>query len=118
MSYDLSLIDPVTKEKLQLDEKHHMKGGTYQLGGTIEARINITYNYSKHFAQVLPPKGIRSLYGLSGAESIPILKKAISLLGDDITTNYWDSTEGNAKKALYQCLALAQLRPDGVWDGD
>lgn len=32
--------------------------------------------------------------------------------------NYWDATEGNAKRALLQLVALAKLRPDGVWDGD
>jgi hypothetical protein len=62
--------------------------------------------------------GIRSIYGMSGAESIPVLKKAIELLGDDVSGNYWDATEGNAKKALIQLLALAQMRPDGLWSGD
>lgn len=31
----------------------------------------------------------------------------------------WDCslvTEGNAKKALYGLLALAKLRPDGIWE--
>ena len=27
-------------------------------------------------------------------------------------------TEGNAKRALFGLIALAQLRPDGVWEGD
>ena len=35
MSYDIELIDPVTKESIELDEPHHMRGGTYALGGTI-----------------------------------------------------------------------------------
>ena len=32
--------------------------------------------------------------------------------------DYWKATEGNAKRALCQLRALAQLRPDGVFDGD
>ena len=121
MSYDIALVDPVTKEVLILDAPHHMRGGTYRLGGTDEAHLNVTYNYSKHFYRIMGEKGIRAIYGMTGAESIPVLEKAISQLGDDVANyrpNYWTPTEGNAKKALLQLLALAEMRPDGVWDGD
>lgn len=48
-----------------------------------------------------------------------MLEKAISALGDDVDdSDYWHATEGNAKRALYGLLALAKMRPDGVWDGD
>ena len=39
-------------------------------------------------------------------------------LGDDVNPDYWKSTEGNAKRALLQLLAMAKIRPDGIWDGD
>jgi hypothetical protein len=55
---------------------------------------------------------------MTGAESVVLLKSAIAQLGDDVADDYWEPTEGNAKRALTQLLALAQLRPDGVWDGD
>ena len=29
MSYDISLVDPVTKETLIMDSPHQMRGGTY-----------------------------------------------------------------------------------------
>lgn len=32
--------------------------------------------------------------------------------------DYWEPTAGNAIKPLYKLIAMAQLRPDGVWDGD
>ncbi|MBQ6392180.1 MAG: hypothetical protein IJH60_01570 [Eubacterium sp.] len=32
--------------------------------------------------------------------------------------DYWEPTAANAMKPLYQLLAMARLRPDGVWDGD
>ena len=32
--------------------------------------------------------------------------------------DYWESTAANAMKPLYQLLAMAKLRPDGVWNGD
>jgi hypothetical protein len=117
VSYDLSLCDPVTGVELELDAPHHMRGGTYALGGSAGASLNVTYNYSSHFYRVMD-KGIRGLYGLTGAQSIPVLDKAIGLLGDDVDGNYWNGTEGNAKRALKQLRALAQMRPDGVWRGD
>ena len=55
---------------------------------------------------------------MTGAESIPVLERAISALGDDVASDYWIPTEGNAKRPLTQLLAMAQLRLDGVWKGD
>lgn len=118
MSYDISLVDPVTRETLLVESPHHIRGGTYAIGGTTEAWINITYNYGRFYRQVFGPKGIRTIYGMTGAESIPVIKAAMDKLGDDVDPNYWEPTEGNAKRALAGLLALAQMRPDGVWDGD
>lgn len=141
MSYDITLNDPVTKEPIQLDAPHQMQGGTYAVGGTTEAWLNITWNYADWYyrAGVFAPtreesKGIiRTIYGMSGAQSIPVLQKAIKTLEsltEDISdekrqqceaqgaTGYWMPTRQNAIKPLYQLLALAQMRPDGVWDGD
>ncbi len=118
MSYDISLRHPVAKEVLEMDFPHQIKGGNYAVGGTQEAWLNVTYNYAEHFYNVLGEKGIRTIYGMTGAESIPVLKAAMKKLGDDVDEDYWKSTEGNAKAALAGLLALAQMRPDGVWDGD
>ena len=136
MSYDISLTDPVTGETLQLDTTHHMRGGTYAVGGTTAAHLNVTWNYAPHYYRVFKPAplrpgvdqyhaneggtvgGIRSIYGLTGAESIPVLQHAIDQLGNDTHPDYWEPTEGNAKRALKKLLALAQMRPDGVWNGD
>lgn len=118
MSYDINLCDPVTHDVLELDDPHDMRGGTYAMGGTREAHLNVTYNYGSAFRKVLGEGGIRTIYGMTGAESIPVLQRAADQLGDDTTGNYWDDTEGNAKRALYKLIALAKLRPDGVWDGD
>jgi hypothetical protein len=118
MSYDIDLKDPITKEVLESPAPHHLRGGTYAVGGTTELHLNVTYNYGKHYYRLLGDKGIRSIYGKTGAESISILQKAADQLNDDIDPNYWEATEGNAKRALLQLIALAQMRPDGVWDGD
>lgn len=118
MSYDIYLKDPVTKETVTLDAPHQLRGGTFAVGGTPEAWVNITYNYSKHYSKVLGKDGIRSIYGMTGAESIPIIKGSAAKLKDDVSDDYWEPTEGNAKRALLQLVALAQMRPDGIWDGD
>lgn len=118
MSYDIHLLDPVSKKVIEFDTNHQIKGGTYAMSGTTEAWLNITYNYGKHFYRVMGDDGIRSIYGNTGAESIPILESAIEQLGDDIDPDYWKPTEGNAKRALCGLLAFARMRPDGIWDGD
>lgn len=118
MSYDIELVHPITKKCLELDAPHHMKGGTYRLGGNDFAALNITYNYGEHYYRVFGEQGIRTLYGLSGADSIPLLESAIAKLGDDVDEDYWEPTEGNAKLALQQLLALAKMRPEGIWQGD
>lgn len=117
MSYDIELTDPTTGHRIVLDQPHQMRGGTYAIGGDSVAHLNVTYNYARHFGSV-GEKGIRSIYGKTGAESIPMLQAGISALGDDVSEDYWEPTEGNAKAALRQLLALAQMRPDGVWIGD
>lgn len=118
MSYDIDLTHPVTGEVLQIDELHQMKGGTYCLGGMTEASLNITWNYGSRYRAAFGDEGIRTIYGMTGAESLPVLKTAADQLGDDRDDDYWKPTEGNAKAALLQLITLATLRPDGIWRGD
>jgi hypothetical protein len=118
MSYDICLKNPKTGKPIQFEERHQLKGGTYEAGGSHEAWLNVTYNYSEHLSRVLEEKGIRVLYGKTGKDSVPILKKAISKMKGVPDRDYWAATEGNAKKALQNLLALAKMAPQGVWDGD
>lgn len=119
MSYDIDLSDPVTGATIKFENKHHMTGGTYAVGGTNYASLNVTYNYAPHYYRVfVGGKGIRTIYGLTGTESIPLLDTAIAQLSDDTSNDYWEPTEGNAKQALLKLKAIAQMRPDGIWDGD
>jgi len=121
MSYDIKLVDPITEETIEFDSPHHMKGGTYQVGGTTRAWLNITYNYSKYYYAALPEtkeKGIRTIYGMTGAESIPLLKRMAETLSDETDPDYWKATEGNAKRPLLQLIAMAQMYPAGIWKGD
>mgnify|MGYP006978086123 CR=1 FL=1 len=140
MSYDIFLKDPVTNKTLCTKFNHEMTGGTYAIGGTNELWLNITYNYARWYyhagvfaATKEESKGIRTIYGKSGAESIPILRSAIAALQaleEDISEQdrlacisvgadgYWMPTKENAIRPLYQLLSMAYLRPDGIWDGD
>ena len=133
MSYDIQLLDPITKKVVDINDPHFIRGGTYQLGGSTELRLNITYNYSKILHRVLQPDlvpsltekktdrydtGIRSLYGMTGLEATPILEEAISQLADDVSSDYWEATEGNVKRALNNLLTLCKMRPDTIIDGD
>lgn len=208
LSYDIYLVDRVTKETIQLPVKHMMTGGTYRadydpVTGEFEkaaisdAHLNITYNYSGYYYDATdgdprfaheevseyyadgttgPTKteyGIRGLYGKTGAESIQMLQDMIERIlskyktidgkwidteregsrfistdnGEELDLfadilrrgldkhdyseetytymqnegpcdDYWEATAANAIRPLYQLIAMAQLRPDGVWVGD
>lgn len=141
MSYDITLKDPVTHEVIEFDEPHQMKGGMYAIGGTKEAWLNITYNYANYYYSATEgddrffgklwyeePKnlGIRGIYGKTGAESIRMLHDMICRIepmpdekcDDPDCKGYWKPTAKNAIKPLYQLIAMAQMRPDGIWDGD
>ena len=168
MSYDIWLNDPVTNQRIEFDSVHDMRGGTYALGGTREAWLNITYNYADYYYEVFDEDGIRHIYGMTGAESIPVLRIMIDQItnryqkdGQWISTmrtkarfldengnefrdiveavrsgreykteeyevevsegpneDYWEDTAANAIRPLHQLIAMAQMRPDGIWGGD
>lgn len=40
------------------------------------------------------------------------------IVNEGPTDDYWEDTAGNSVKPLYQLLAMAKMRPDGIWDGD
>ena len=126
MSYDINLLDPITKEIIEINDAHFLRGGTYKIGGSKALTLNITYNYSKILHRVIQLKntpseyktGIRSLYGMTALETIPILEAAISNLKDDVDEDYWKATEGNTKRALNNLLTMCKMRPDAIVDGD
>lgn len=126
MSYDIDLLDPITKKVIEINDAHFLRGGTYKMGGSTELSLNMTYNYSKFLHQVIQPEstpsedksGIRSLYGMTALEAIPILETAISNLKNNFDKDYWKPTEGNTKRALNNLLTMCKMRPDAIIDGD
>ena len=59
-------------------------------------------------------------------ELVGAINKGIEYVEKDVTvkvnegvnSDYWESTAGNAIRPLFQLIAMAQLRPDGIWKGD
>lgn len=116
MSYDVSLKDARTGETVELPIAHDIRGGTYQVGGTSRAWLNVTYNYCGILRSVLPEGGLYELQGKTVEETIPLLKEAIEKLAPDDEEDYWKETSGNVRKALEGLLKLALASPiDSIW---
>ena len=109
MSYDIR-IKRYDGTAVQLRERHNCTGGTYALGGTCEAWLNVTYNYSAIFHRLLGEKGIRTIYGMNIKTARPVLESAIVKLGNvKPDADYWKACDGNAKKALQDLVTLTDL---------
>ena len=67
---------------VELKERHVITGGTYALGGTTEAWLNITYNYWRIFHRLFGEDGITTIYGLNVKDARTILVGAAARLGD------------------------------------
>ena len=115
MSWDITLVDKDTGKVIEFDKPHNIRGGTYIVGGTTLAWLNVTYNYHDIFTKVFGKKGIRILENKTAKESIPILEKAIQKLKNNVSRDYWKPTEGNVKKALKGLLRLAKKAPSAIW---
>lgn len=118
MGHDVEIVSKKTRKTLWKRNVHHIRGANYPLGGSNEAHISITFNYWNHFVKVLGEEGIRTIYGMSSKQSIPLLTECIEKLEDSHSNSYWEPTEGNARKALISLRELARLYPDGIWAGD
>lgn len=61
MSYWVKLLD---KKGKVCQVERHSEGGTYVMGGTTDAELNITYNYSEPYSEYLDEKqGLKFLNG-------------------------------------------------------
>ena len=117
MSYDISLVDH--KTKVPVSVVPHEEGGTYVVGGTPRADLNITYNYSKFYCEhVSQEHGIRWLYGKTGREVVDTLETAVAALGTERDNDYWKASPGNAGYALSILLQWAKSYPEAVFEGD
>lgn len=112
MSYNVYLQDnnggPLTVPK-------HTEGGTYTVGGTIEAELNVTYNYAQWFIQAGLLESLRSLDKKKGKDAISMLSAAVAFLGVKRDSDYWKATAGNAGHALNILLDWCRIHPDGIF---
>lgn len=107
MSYWIYLKDG-GEDGATLPVESHEEGGTYCLGGTPEAMINVTYNYAKHFT-------FRDLHLKKAKETEPALAAAVEKLGTKQDDDYWKPTEGNVGYCCKILLDWAKQHPEGVW---
>lgn len=113
MSYWITFVDAQAGTTLTLPERHE-EGGTYVLGGTDEASLNITYNYGRLMAE--HHVHIRDdLHGKRAVDTIPALAAAVAALGSDPDSDYWQPTSGNVGRCCAVLLRWAQDLPDGIW---
>jgi hypothetical protein len=85
------------------------EGGTYALGGSTEAELNVTYNYGKHFA-------FRDeLDGKKASEVTALMETKIAELGTEQSADYWEASPGNVGHALATLLSWARRYPEAVF---
>ena len=91
-------------------------GGTYVVGGSTDANLNITYNYSALYHEYLDKdKGLEYLNRKSAKTCIPKLEKAVEALGTERASDYWLATLGNAGYALSILLKWAKAYPEALF---
>ena len=97
--------------------KKHNEGGTYAIGGTDSADLNITYNYSQDFRKVIGYKESFSewLTGKKAKDIISVLENAVNTLGVERSEDYWASDSGNAGYALNILLGWARQYPEAIF---
>ncbi len=113
MSWWISLVD---KDDNSVSVERHTEGGTYAMGGTEEATLNVTYNYRGKFQEVgirLPPGG--NLHARRAKDTVAVLKNAVAELGIKRSDDYWRPTRGNAGHALSILLGWARQHPEARW---
>ncbi len=90
------------------------EGGTQQIGGSNQAELNITYNYSQfYFDKLDSEQGLRWLDGKLAEEVLPRLVVAASKLYEQgpRDPDYWKATPGNAAFALGILCGWAIMNP-------
>lgn len=96
---------------------NHTEGATVAIGGVMEADLNVTYNYSKHFYECLDKEhGLRALNGQRAGDWLKRMEGAVLKLGDKRDPDYWKDTPGNAGHALNVLLKWAAQYPDATWE--
>lgn len=102
MSWTLSLVDKNGNTCISKKKRENL-GTMVCLDGTQEMEFNITYNYSSYFKDYLGEKGLDILDGMTGEQSIVVLRLvAVGLYRDyyDMLSDKWNVTVRHEKKAF------------------
>ncbi len=86
------------------------------IGGTTDAWLNVTYNYSKHIWKYFPKKGLKQLNGKKAQDIEETLRKAVKELGTERVDDYWEPSEGNVGYALSILLSWCAIHPEGIFE--
>jgi len=92
-------------------------GGTYAIGGTDRAELNITYNYGVRFREAWDGVGLKeALNDRRAGDVVVALDLAVAHLGIEPDDDYWEPTAGNAGRALARLSEWAHQHPDAVFE--
>lgn len=95
--------------------EHFEDGGTLRIGGTDEAELNVTYNYGGEFRKALGRGFRETLNGERAGDVLALLEKGVEILGTERSSDYWESTPGNAGAVLQRLAEWARQYPDAVF---
>lgn len=86
--------------------------------------FNYTYNVSGMWYDCYPEKGIRKHYGMTGKDSLSVLRKLRSHMEDNTErlkemnpTNGWGDFH-SALDFVSSLIGAALRNPDEIWEGD
>ena len=96
MGYSLWLQDK--NGQVCQGKKRENLGNMVCIGGTTELEFNITYNYSTYYyeAEGFEKEGIRTIYGKTGKQSLPLLRK----LSAQIMKKYFNASKNRWKQTI------------------
>ncbi len=97
-----------------LQVKKFIDGATYERGGTTNAEMVVTANYSNLFVEAGIACGIGGMHGMTGLEATEMLQDAVTYLGTKIDVDYWKATHGNAGACLNRILGWCLQYPTGI----
>lgn len=92
----------------------YQEGGTQVVGGTTEADLNVTYNYSE-VTRLVDFNFQDHLHGKKAKDTVELLEKVVFKLGDRPFKDYWAPTPGNAGHAAAILLRWAKQHPEHTW---
>ncbi len=112
MSYWIYLYD---EDEEPVSVREHEEGGTRVVGGSYQAELNVTYNYSELYHR--HDFSLKHLHGRTGGSTISVLTRVVNALGTiKQSDDYWEPTRGNAGHTLNVLLSWARQYPDAVWE--